>query len=138
MLPALWCSAIYFPSGREDRVRLRRDVYKRQYQSGPLNGLTQYSNYGQREFKGVEGSAVYQITPEWQVFGNFSWLRAHWMTSGFALDTVSEDQYGFSIRGTPISGIPDWLSTFGFDYDHKNTLVDADDVNVRFTGQRCV
>jgi len=115
--------------------KVDRDFGFFSYQSGPLNGLTQYSNYGQREFKGVEGSAVYQITPEWQVFGNFSWLRAHWMTSGFALDTVSEDQYGFSIRGTPISGIPDWLSTFGFDYDHKNTLVDADDVNVRFTGQ---
>jgi iron complex outermembrane receptor protein len=115
--------------------KVDRDFGYFSYQSGPLNGDAVYSNFGQREFKGVEGSAVYQITPEWQVFGNFSWLRARYLTSGFALDTVAEDQYGFAIRGTPVSGIPDWLSTFGFDYDHKNTFVDADDFNFRFTGQ---
>jgi iron complex outermembrane receptor protein len=115
--------------------KVDRDFGFFQYQSGPQVGESSYTNFGQREFKGVEGSAVYQITPSWQVFGNFSWLRARYLTTGFALDTVAEDQYGFSVKGTPVSGIPDWLSTFGFDYDRKSTFVDADDVNFRFTGQ---
>jgi iron complex outermembrane receptor protein len=115
--------------------KVDRDFGYFSFQSGPQAGLSQYSNYGQREFKGVEGSAIYQLTPQVQLFGNFSYLLAKYLTSGFALDTVAQDQYGIGFKGTPNTGIPDWSSTFGVDYSRKNTFVDADNFDIRVTGQ---
>lgn len=114
--------------------KVDRDFGFFSFQSGPQNGQSEYSNFGQREFKGVEGSAVYQLTPQVQLFGNFSHLLAKYLTSGFALDTIAQDQYGFAVKGTPISGIPDWISTVGVDYDRKSTFIDSDDFNLRVTG----
>jgi iron complex outermembrane receptor protein len=115
--------------------KVDRDFGFFSYQSGPLNGLSEYSDYGQREFKGVEAAATWQVTPQIQLFGNVSHLLAKYLTSGFAFDTVAEDQYGIELKGNPVSGIPDWLSTFGADYQRKSTFMDSDNINVRVTGQ---
>jgi iron complex outermembrane receptor protein len=114
--------------------KIDRDFGYFSFQSGPQNGQTEYSNFGQRETKGVEGNIVYQLNPSIQLFGNFSHLLAKYLTTGFALDTVAEDQYGTAFKGTPETGIPDWLSTFGVNYEKKSMFMDSDDVNVRFGG----
>jgi iron complex outermembrane receptor protein len=103
-------------------------------QTGITAGQSVYSSVGQREFKGVEGSIVYQVTPAVQVFGNFSHLLAKYLTSGLALDTVAEEQYGVVRKGDPQTGIPDWISTFGVDYSKKSMVMDNDALNVRFAG----
>jgi iron complex outermembrane recepter protein len=115
--------------------KIDRDFGFFQFQSGPQNGLSVYSNFGQRETKGVEASATWQVTPEIQLFGNVSHLLAKYLTSGNAFDTVAEDQFGTAFKGTPETGIPDWLSTFGIDYAKKSIVLDNDALNVRFTGQ---
>ena len=115
--------------------KVDRDFGFFSFQSGPQNGLSVYSDFGQREFKGVEANATWQVTPDWQLFGNISHLLAKNLTSGSAFDTVAEDQYGTVFKGTPSTGIPDWLSTFGVDYSHKNSVVDGDALNARITGQ---
>ncbi|WP_419728107.1 TonB-dependent receptor [Lichenicola sp.] len=112
-----------------------RDFGFFQYQSGPFLGQEVFTNDGQREFKGIEASAIYQITPRWQVFGNVSYTLAKYLETSLASVTVQEDQFGLAIRGAPISGIPDWLSTFGVDYDHKSLALPNDELNVRFEGQ---
>jgi iron complex outermembrane receptor protein len=104
-------------------------------QTGTTFGDTVYSGVGQREFKGFEAAAIYQVTPTIQLFGNVSHQLAKYLTTGLDFDTVAEDQYGVSIKGSPISGIPDWLSTFGADYDKKSIFLDNDHFNVRLTGQ---
>ena len=112
-----------------------RDFGFFQYQSGPQAGQSFYTNDGQREFKGFEASAIYQVTPRWQVFGNVSYTLAKYLATSTASVTVQEDQFGLAIRGTPISGIPDWLATFGVDYDHHSLFLPKDELNVRFEGQ---
>jgi iron complex outermembrane receptor protein len=114
--------------------KVDRDFGYFSFQSGPQNGAAEYSGYGQREFKGEEGAITYQLTPAWQLFGNFSHLSAKYLTSGFAFDTVAEDQYGTEFKGDPVSGVPDWLANFGVDYARKSTITDNDAVNVRFSG----
>jgi iron complex outermembrane recepter protein len=64
-----------------------------------------------------------------------SHLLAKYLQSGFALDTVAEDQYGIVTKGDEQTGIPDWLSTFGADYARKSLFLDNDALNVRITGQ---
>jgi iron complex outermembrane receptor protein len=53
---------------------------------------------------------------------------------------VFDDQYGAGIKGTPISGIPDWLANFGVEYDNKNLFIDNDSFSARlggtYTGQQ--
>ncbi len=114
--------------------KVDRDFGFFSFQSGPQNGQTDYTSNGQRESKGVEGSAVWQATPDFQLFGNFSHQLVKYLTSGFAFTTVAEDQYGIAFKGAPVSGVPDWLSTFGADYNHKSTFVDNDVLDVRLTG----
>ncbi len=115
--------------------KVDRDFGFFSFQSGPQNGENEYSSTGQREFKGFEASATYQVTPSIQLFGNVSHLLAKYLVSGFAFDTVAEDQYGIQLKGNPVSGIPDWLSTFGADYARKSLFLDSDALNVRLTGQ---
>jgi iron complex outermembrane receptor protein len=103
-------------------------------ESGPEEGQSIYDNNGQREFKGVEGAAQYQLTPEVQLFANFSHELAKYLKSYFAYATVAEDQYGIAEKGAPVTGVPDWLSTFGVDYSHKSTFTDGDLLSARFTG----
>ena len=112
-----------------------RDFGFFQYQSGPFLGQEIFTNAGQREFKGFEASAIYQVTPRWQVFGNVSYTLAKYLATSLASVTVQEDQFGLAIRGDHISGIPDWISTFGVDYDHHDLFLPRDELNVRFEGQ---
>ncbi len=115
--------------------KIDRDFGYYSSQTGVNFGDTVYSGTGQREFKGFEASAVYNVLPDLQLFGNVSHLLAKYLTSGLAFDTVAEDQYGVSIKGQPISGIPDWLSTFGFDYKRRSNLMDGDVFDARLTGE---
>ena len=103
-------------------------------ESGPTLGQNIYNDNGQREFKGVEGAGQYQLTPDIQLFGNFSHELAKYLKSNFAFATVAEDQYGIALKGAPVTGIPDWLSTFGVDYGRKNLFRDSDSLDVRFSG----
>ncbi len=114
---------------------VERDFGFFQYQTGPLAGDQIFTNDGQREFKGFEASAIYQLTPRWQLFGNVSHTLAKYLATSLASVTVQQDQFGLAIRGTPISGVPDWISTFGVDYDHLNLFLPKDELNVRFEGQ---
>jgi iron complex outermembrane receptor protein len=98
----------------------------------PETGLSLYSDVGQRETKGVEGAVQWQVTPELQLFGNFSHVLAKYLTNYFAYVTVAEDQYGIAFKGAPVAGVPNWLSTFGVDWSRKSSLSDNDDLNVRF------
>jgi iron complex outermembrane receptor protein len=115
--------------------KVDRDFGFFSFQSGPQNGESDYNDNGQREMKGFEAAATYQVTPSIQLFGNVSHLLAKYLQSGFALDTVAEDQYGIESKGSPQSGIPDWLSTFGVDYSKKTLFLDNDSLNIRITGQ---
>ena len=104
-------------------------------QTGVNAGRTFYNSNGQREFKGFEASGTYQVLPSLQLFGNVSHILAKYLTTDLAFETVAEDQYGVSLKGQPISGVPDWLSTFGFDFTHNSTFRDDDRFDLRFTGQ---
>ena len=115
--------------------KVDRDFGYFSFQSGPQNGLTEYSGFGQRETKGVEGAATWQVTPDIQIFGNFSHTLAKYLTSGFALDTIAEDQYGNEVKGSPETGVPNWLGNFGVDYSHKSLLLDGDSFEFRPSGQ---
>jgi iron complex outermembrane receptor protein len=100
-------------------------------QSGPEAGFSIYNDNGQREFKGVEASAIWQVLPSLQLFGNFSHTLAKYLTSNFGFVTVSEDQFGIDLKGAPISGVPDWISTFGADWTTKSAMVDGDAAEIR-------
>jgi iron complex outermembrane receptor protein len=114
--------------------KIDRDFGFFSYQSGPQAGQTVYNDNGLRETKGVEGNITYQLTPSIQLFGNFSHLLAKYLQSSFSQDTVSQDQYGIAFKGTPESGVPDWISTFGVDYSRKSFFLDNDSFNFRFQG----
>ena len=105
------------------------------YQSGPLVGDSLYTNNGQREFKGVEGSAIWQVTPRWQLFGNFSHVLAKYLATSLDYATIQQDQFGIVTRGSPITGVPDWISTFGVDYNNHNLALRGDRLDIRFEGQ---
>ncbi len=115
--------------------KVDRDFGFFQGQAGPIQGQDVYTNYGQREFKGVEAAAVYQLTPGIQLFGNASHLLAKYLQSYLASTTVFEDQFGLAQKGTPIAGIPDWLANFGVDYKRNTLAVEGDQLNVRLSGQ---
>lgn len=102
---------------------------------GAQTGFTVYSNAGQREFKGFEAAGTWQISPHWQLFGNTSYLLAKYLKNALEFTTVFEDQYGAGVKGSPISGIPDWLANFGVEWDNKNFFLDGDAISVRFSGQ---
>ena len=104
-------------------------------QSGPTAGQSQYTNAGQREFKGQELTAAWQINPNWQLFLNGSHILAKYLATTLEDVTVQEDQFGLGFKGTPISGVPAWLSTFGVDYDKKDQFLNRDELHVRFEGQ---
>ena len=102
---------------------------------GPDFGQNSYTNDGIREFKGVEMSADWRFAPHWELFANGSHILAKYLATSLEDVTVQEDQFGLGLRGTPISGIPNWLSTFGIDYDRKDQFINQDELHVRFQGQ---
>ncbi len=103
--------------------------------SGLTQGQNFYGNSGQREFKGFESAITWQVTPDWQVFANGSYLLAKYLVTQPTFTTIGEDQYGLAIKDTPISGVPTFLANFGVDYAAKNLLVDNDGLSVRLSGQ---
>jgi iron complex outermembrane receptor protein len=115
--------------------KVDRDFGNFTYQSGPLNGQSAYNNLGSRQFQGQEASIQWQVTPQWQLFGNASHVRAVYLATDVGFVTIQNDQFGDVIRGTPITGVPNWLSTFGVQYDHKNWFRQGDEFQVRFEGQ---
>ena len=115
--------------------KVDRDFGFFSYQSGPLLGDSLYTNAGQREFKGVEAAALWQVNRRWQLFGNVSHVLAKYLATTLDNATVQEDQFGIVTRGSPVTGVPDWLATFGVDYDHHSLALRGDDLNVRFEGQ---
>jgi iron complex outermembrane recepter protein len=126
------------------RLSLQADYYYQKvdrdfgfftFQSGPQIGDSLFTNSGQREFKGVEASGTWQVTPAIQLFGNFSYTRARYLSTSLGFATVAEDQFGINQKGTPVAGVPDWLSTYGVNYAGNSLLRDGDAINVRFTGQ---
>jgi iron complex outermembrane receptor protein len=114
--------------------KVDRDFGFFSYQSGPLTGQSAYNNLGQREFKGVEASLTWQATPDIQLFGNLSHQLAKYLKTNIASVTVQQDQYGLEIKGTPVSGVPDWTSNFGVDYTPKSVFLDGDASEVRLQG----
>jgi len=114
--------------------KVDRDFGFFQFQSGPQNGQSVYSGSGQREFKGFEAKTTWRITPEWQLFGNVSHILAKYLQTSNEFVTVAQDQFGFGARGTSISGVPDWLSTFGVDYSHRSLFRDGDAFDARLSG----
>ena len=114
--------------------KVDRDFGFFEYQSGPLAGDEFYDNLGQREIKGFEVSGKYQVTPEIQLFGNASHQLAHYLATSLGFVTVQEDQFGIVVKGTPVTGVPDWISTFGVDYNKKSLLRADDSLDVRFEG----
>lgn len=115
--------------------KVDRDFGFFQFQSGPQAGQSIYTNNGQREFKGIEAAATYQVTPRWQLFANASHTLAKYLQTTLGYATVQQDQFGIVQRGTPISGVPDWLATFGVDYNQRSVAMRGDTLNVRFEGQ---
>ncbi len=132
--PSLLLSVDYFYQ------KIDRDFSYFTNVSPPDSGETIYSDVGQREFKGVEGTAQWQVTPELQLFGNFSHVLAKYLTNYFAYITVGEDQFGAAFKGAPVAGVPDWASTFGVDWGRPSLWRDGDRFNIRFgahyTGQQ--
>ena len=112
-----------------------RDFGFFQNQSPPNVGEEEYTNYGQREFKGVETAVTWQVTPDLQLFGNASYTLAKYLTNSFAFVTVAEDQFGIGLKGDPVTGIPNVISTFGADYAKKSIARDGDVFDVRVTEQ---
>ena len=115
--------------------KIDRDFGFFSYQSGPLTGESAYNNLGQRQFQGQEASAIWQINPHWQLFGNASHIRAVYLKTDVGDVTIQEDQFGDVVRGTPITGVPSWIATFGVDYDHHNWFLRGDEFHARFEGQ---
>ncbi len=114
--------------------KVDRDFGFFSFQSGPQNGQSLYSDFGQREQKGFEANVTWQVNPNVQLFANGSHQLAKYLVSSPEFVTVAEDQFGTGFKGTPQTGIPDWLSTFGADYNRDNTLRDGDKFNARLTG----
>ena len=115
--------------------KVDRDFGFFQYQSGPQQGESVYNNLGSRQFQGQEASAIWQINPHWQLFGNASHIRAVYLATDIGDVTIQEDQFGDVFRGNPISGVPSWLATAGVDYDHHNWFLHGDEFHARFEGQ---
>jgi iron complex outermembrane receptor protein len=107
--------------------------YSNQNPAEPGYGDVISNNNGQREFKGVEVAVQYQITPNIQLFGNASHILAHYLAEAWDNLTVAQDQYGVVQKGNPITGIPDWVSTFGIDYTRKSSFIDDDVFSARLT-----
>jgi iron complex outermembrane receptor protein len=132
--PVVALSADYFYQ------KVDRDFGFYTAQSGPEAGYSIYNDNGQREFKGVEASAIWQVTPNLQLFGNFSKTLAKYLASNFGYATVSDDQFGIDLKGAPVAGVPDWISTFGADWTQKSTFVDNDAIGIRigeqYTGEQ--
>ena len=129
-----------------DRLYLNVDYFNQRVTrafSFFANYLTQqffFANQGIEEFKGFEASFKFKITPEIGIFGAGSHTLAKYLQSYAAFTTIFEDQFGFAFKGSPISGVPDFVANIGVDYDKKNLFKANDESYLRFwmvyTGQQ--
>jgi iron complex outermembrane receptor protein len=103
--------------------------------SGPDSGANIFTNSGQREFKGFETAFAWQATPNLTFAGNGSYVLAHYLVTDLAFSTIGEDQYGFAIKGSPISGVPSFLGNLSADYHIKDALRDDDAFSARLSMQ---
>jgi iron complex outermembrane receptor protein len=103
--------------------------------SGPTGGSNIFTNSGQREFKGVETAFAWQATPNLTFAGNGSYVLAHYLVTDLAYSTIAEDQYGFAIKGSPISGVPAFLANLSADYHAKDMFLNTDAFSARLSMQ---
>ncbi|WP_084367232.1 TonB-dependent receptor [Neokomagataea thailandica] len=115
--------------------KVDRDFGMFTYQSGPNVGDSLYTNAGQRLMRGEEVKINYQVDKNWRLYGTASHNSTRYLKTFLASVTVQEDQFGYALRGSPVTGIPDWIATFGVDYDKKSLLTENDDLNVNFSGR---
>ncbi len=106
--------------------KVDRDFGFFEFQSGPMNGDALYTNDGQREFKGVEAAATWQVMPDIQLHATASHLLAKYLQTTLASVTIFQDQFGLAQKGTPNTGIPDWLANVSLDYTKSSLLLDDD------------
>ncbi len=76
-----------------------------------------YSNTGANQYRGVEASAQYRVTPALQVFGNGSYNDAQYLNNYSASVTPFQDQFGYGFKDTHLSSIPSWLFNVGASYE---------------------
>ncbi len=81
-------------------------------------GFSSYANTGGYQYRGYEASGKFRVTPDLQLFGNFSYNEANYLDSYYALVTPFQGQFGYVFRGEPLSSVPDFLGNFGVQYDH--------------------
>jgi iron complex outermembrane receptor protein len=77
-----------------------------------------YSNVQADLYRGVELSGEFRVTPALSVYANGSYINTDYLKTNYAFVTLQQDQYGYGIKGTPLSNVPDWTSNFGIDYDN--------------------
>ena len=108
--------------------------------SGPNGGANFFSNSGQREFKGLETAFTLQVSPDIQLFGNGSYTLAKYLKTDLAVSTIAEEQFGFAIKDSPISGVPAFVANLGVDYHHHSLLRDGDlfaaRLDMQYTGRQ--
>ncbi len=76
-----------------------------------------YSNTGANQYRGVEATAQYRVTPALQVFGNGSYNDAQYLNNYAASTTPFNDQFGYGFKDTHLSSIPSWLFNIGASYE---------------------
>ncbi len=76
-----------------------------------------YSNTGANQYRGVEASAQYRVTPAVQVFANGSYNQAEYLNNYAASTTPFQDQFGYGFQDTNLSSIPAYLLNVGGSYE---------------------
>lgn len=91
------------------------------------DNLFQFSNDGVEQFKGIEASGKFRLTPHVELFGNASYNQANYLSSFDTQLTPYEGQFGYAFKGQPVTSVPAWLGNFGVTYTRGPWLT-------RFTG----
>ena len=60
----------------------------------------------------------YRLTPHLQVFGTGSYNDAEYLNNYAASTTPFQDQFGYAFQDTPLSSVPNWIASFGADYEN--------------------
>ena len=77
-----------------------------------------YDNSGANQYRGVEMNGQYRLTPHLQVFGTGSYNDAEYLNNYAASTTPFQDQFGYAFQDTPLSSVPNWIASFGADYEN--------------------
>jgi iron complex outermembrane receptor protein len=116
------------------RLYLNADIYYQKvndafsFYTNYNTGLSSYINVGEQQFRGVEASGKFRVTPEIELFGNGSYNQANYLNSYSASVTPFQGQFGYAFKGDPVTSVPKWLGNFGVEYDHGP-------FSARFAGQ---